>query len=308
LSKHLKFNVDKDNEGLRIDKFLATVLGADFSRTEIKKIIDQKKVLLNSHAVKPNHKVQEADIIEIEASRIKQDTDKIPPADIPLDIIFEDDYIIVINKPAGLVVHPGAGHLDDTLVNALMFYTKNLSDCNGPEKLGIVHRLDKDTSGVMVVARDNKTHRFLADQFKDHTISKVYLALVHGSIEHDEGQIDAPISRSAFNRKKMSTSGGSPRHALSRYKVITRNKQFTVVEVYPKTGRTHQIRVHMAHLGHPILGDDAYDRTNIRCAITRQALHAKRVEFLHPKTHRKRVFEASVPADMQKIIDSKELM
>ncbi len=303
MKRKLNFQVDAQGAGQRIDKFLVEQLQNDFSRSDIKKFIEQGYVYLNAHAVKAHQKVRENDSIEIVVFRQDKQTE-VPAVDIPLDIVYEDDFLCIVNKPAGMVVHPAAGHYEDTLVNALLFHSKSLSDINGLTKPGIVHRLDKDTSGLLAVAKDNKTHRFLAEQFKNHAVKKMYVAIVSGSVEYDEGIIDEPISRSPFDRKKMKVCHVSSREALTRYRVLSRCEDASVLEVFPQTGRTHQIRVHMAYLGHPILGDRQYGKNQSKYPIKRQALHAKMLGFIHPESNKFVEFTAEVPQDMQAIIKS----
>jgi len=290
-----------DIEG-RLDKCLAVKMSKDLSRADIKKLISLGNVSLNGLIVKPNHKVKSGDKITI----ILEDKIAVKgliATDIPIDIIFEDNYILVVNKPAGLVVHPAAGHVDDTLVNALSFYCKNLSDLNGPMKLGIVHRIDKDTSGLLVIAKDNKTHRDLASQFKKHTIEKTYIAIVQGNVNYDEGIIDEPLARSPFNRKKICVSHASSREAITRYRVIKRFEKLTLLEAYPQTGRTHQIRVHMTYLGYPILGDNTYNKSQgIKGLISRQALHAEKIRFKHPHSDKIVEFKVKMPNDMREVL------
>ncbi|MFH1460477.1 MAG: RluA family pseudouridine synthase [Candidatus Omnitrophota bacterium] len=303
MNKNYKFKVDLIHANQRIDKYLGECLSQDFSRSEIKKLILQKCVLLNKNTIKPHQKVKPTDIIEV----IVQDNlseKNILPVKIPVNIIYEDGYLLIINKPAGMVVHPAAGHFNDTLVNALLYYNKKLSDINGSLKLGIVHRIDKDTSGLLVIAKDNKSHRFLADEFKTHKVKKVYIAIVHGLVEHDQGQINAPIARSCFNRKKMSVQFSSPKEALTEYQVLKRSEGFSVVKLYPKTGRTHQIRVHMAHLGHPLIGDVIYGGKIINAQLNRTALHAHILGFRHPESNKFVEFEASLPQDMAQFISN----
>jgi len=302
LKKKLDFNVNEEFSGSRIDKYLQQMLQTDLSRSDIKKLIQQGAVLLNGRVIKPNSKVKNRDLIQIEISQDKENQDDISAVDMQLDVIFEDEYLLVVNKPAGVVVHPAAGHSSDTLVNALLFHTRNLSDINGAAKPGIVHRLDKDTSGVLVVAKNNQIHREIARQFKEHQVKKTYWAIVLGSMEYDEGIIDEPISRSPFDRKKMRVCHAANREAATRYKVIKRTPQISLLEIFPETGRTHQIRVHMAHLGHPVLGDAQYGRCNNKYGIKRQALHAKSLGFIHPQLKVYREFEAALPDDMRRII------
>jgi len=305
LSKKFFFTVEQDCSKQRIDKYLQDKLCSEFSRTLIKRNIQNGSILLNNKSVKPHQKIKTNDKISviIQPESLPED---VAAVDIPLSIVFEDEYILVVNKQAGIVVHPAAGHFSDTLVNALLFHTKHLSDINGPSKLGIVHRLDRDTSGLVVVAKDNKTHRNLSDQFKTHTVKKVYIAFVAGVVEHDEGIIDAPLSRNPLNRKKMAVIHSSKRNALTRYRVIKRKTDFTIVEVYPLTGRTHQIRVHLAHIGHPLLADKTYGPlTTKKAYIQRQALHAKLLSFFHPQTNKIVEFEAPLPMDMARLLDLK---
>ncbi|MFH2145722.1 MAG: RluA family pseudouridine synthase [Candidatus Omnitrophota bacterium] len=296
------FEVEKEYAGQRVDKYLQKKLILRFSRTLIKKNIENNNVLVNSLPVKPHHKLKKHDKISV--SLIQQEShNDMAPLDIPLDVVFEDDCILVINKPAGMVVHPAAGHRDDTLVNALLARTSKLSDVSGPVKLGVVHRLDKDTSGLLVVAKDNRAHEILAEQFKKHQVKKIYIALVLGRVERDEGLIDAPLSRNPFNRKKIAVVFASKRNAQTYYRVLKRNNEYSVLEVQPKTGRTHQIRVHLAYLGHSIIGDKTYGKTSPRFDIQRQALHASLLGFLHPRTSQYVEFKVALPEDMRKIAE-----
>ncbi len=297
MAKKLKFTVEKKFSKQRLDKYLGEKLALEFSRTNIKKFIKNDQIFLNGGLVKPSERVRENDeiLVNIEDPVLPE---KYPPLEMPLDIIYEDNYLMVINKPAGIVVHPALGHFSDTLVNALIAYRQKLSSVNGLARPGIVHRLDKDTSGILVVAKDNKTHINLAKQFKQHTIKRVYIGVVAGRMEYDEGIIDAPISRSPFNRKKMAVLSSFSRGATTQYRVIKRSEKISVLEIYPQTGRTHQIRVHLAHIGHPVIGDKCYGRGNKSSRISRQALHAKGLGFIHPVTNKFMSFEASLPPDM----------
>ena len=302
MKKEIKIKIEKDIAGQRIDKYLGGKFTPDFSRNMLKNFIHNSQIQVNGLVIKPHYILKENDKIEIlltEADLTKEDTTDIQAVEIPLDLIYEDQYLLVVNKPAGLVVHPAPGHYEDTLVNALLFYTKELSQIGGSSKPGIVHRLDKDTSGVVVVARDDRTHRILASQFKQHKVKKIYIAIVHGIVEFDEGVIDEPIARSPLNRKKMIIAYHSAARASETYyRVLCRKSNYTVVEAHPKTGRTHQIRVHMAHLGHPLLGDLLYSKTARRNEISRQALHAKSISFTHPHTNQTMEFESPIPQDI----------
>jgi len=220
---------------------------------------------------------------------------KLEAENIPLDIIYEDKDILVINKPRGLTVHPGAGNRSGTLVNALLHHCRDLSGIGGVERPGIVHRLDKDTSGILLVAKNDKAHQVLSAQFKDRTIQKTYLAIVKGNPKKDEGTIAEPIGRHPVNRKKMAVSHKG-REAVTHYKVLKRFKEYSLVELKPKTGRTHQLRVHLAHIGHSILGDPVYGKGNA------QLLHAYKIKFTHPRTEKELEFEAKLPDDMLKLI------
>ena len=298
----LEIKVDKGSPEIRLDKYVQERLSDTFSRSQIKKLIEEGLIKVNSLRVKAHHRIKPDDKIEITPREFSSADHLIKPAEIALDIIYEDEDILVVNKPAGLVVHPAAGHFDDTLVNALLFHTRELSDVNGEGKPGIVHRIDKDTSGLLVIAKNNSAHRSLANQFKQHKVVKVYLAVVRGVVEHDEGLIDASITRSPFDRKKMTVMEGAARNAVTRFKVMSRREKYTVVEAYPQTGRTHQIRVHFAHIGHPLLGDTAYGRGFCFPGVKRQLLHAYRLKFTHPAAKKTVEFEAPIPDDMRNFI------
>ncbi len=277
----------------RIDVFLKSQ-ESGLSRESIKGFILDGAVLVNNNTVKPHYKLKVNDQILW----------KIPPAkesglikeDIPLDIIYEDKDVIVINKPCGMVVHPGAGNKIHTLVNALLFYTSELSSLS-QDRPGIVHRLDKDTSGVMVVAKNNAAHLALSKQFKKHTIERRYIALVEGKVEFDEGVIDVPIRRHSVDRKKMSVSfSDEAKSACTNYKVIKRYPAYTALQLFPQTGRTHQLRVHLNYLGHPILGDMTYGRKK---NFMRLALHAADLGFEHPTSGKFMKFSVALPLEMK---------
>jgi len=260
-----------------------------FSRTFIQKLILNGKVALAGLSIKPNYKVKAGDEFLITLEDEKADY---PQAeDIALDIVYQDQDIAVINKPAGLVVHPAPGNYEHTLASALLYHFKKLSDIN-PQRPGIVHRLDKDTSGLLVVARNNSAHLDLARQFAEHTIKRKYVAIVKGKMEFDEQVIELPIGRHPYKRKNMSVGfGKNTKYAKTYYRTLKRTDEFSLLELEPFTGRTHQLRVHLAFLGHPILGDNKYGKNN---QFSRLALHAKEIGFIHPRT--KKFMEFTSPA------------
>jgi len=289
---------EKEDEGKRIDVFLAAEL--DYTRSYIKKLIVDGLVFVNGKTVKPSYKVKENDEVVVnipEAEKID-----VLPENIPLDILYEDDDIIVINKPQGMVVHPAPGNYSGTLVNALLYHCKNLSGINGILRPGIVHRLDKDTSGVMVVAKNDKAHISLSNQIKERSVFKKYVAIVEGVIKDEEGKIEAPIGRHPVDRKKMAVIEDG-RYALTLYKVLERFKENTLVEAVIKTGRTHQIRVHMAYIGHPIVGDHVYGFKRQKFKLEGQALHSSVLGFMHPTKGVYMEFEAPLPEYFKKLIE-----
>jgi len=292
----INFKVDQDSAQLRIDVFLAKHL-KDHSRTSLKNLIIEGSVLVNRRKIKPHYYLKLNDEIDVDIPAKREFT---PSAqNIPLEVIYEDEDVIVVNKPEGIVVHPGAGNKQSTLVNALLYHTKELSDIN-PERPGIVHRLDKETSGIMVVAKNNYTHLELVRQFKDHSIKRRYIALVRGRVEFKEGVIDLPISRHPLKRKSMTISFfPNSRQAQTFYKTIKHFDKFTLLELIPKTGRTHQLRVHLAYLKHPILGDSKYGDKK---EFPRLALHAKDLGFFHPRKEKFLEFSSSLPKEMQSAI------
>jgi len=289
---------EKEDEGKRIDVFLAAEL--DYTRSYIKKLIVDGLVFVNGKTVKPSYKVKENDEVVVnipEAEKID-----VLPENIPLDILYEDDDIIVINKPQGMVVHPAPGNYSGTLVNALLYHCKNLSGINGILRPGIVHRLDKDTSGVMVIAKNDKAHISLSNQIKERSVFKKYVAIVEGVIKDEEGKIEAPIGRHPVDRKKMAVIGDG-RYALTLYKVLERFKENTLVEAVIKTGRTHQIRVHMAYIGHPVVGDPVYGFKKQKFKLEGQALHSRVLGFMHPTKGVYMEFEAPLPEYFVRLIE-----
>lgn len=285
----------------RVDHYLVKVLPKNkVSRTYLKKLINSGDVLLNGKAVKPHHLLNPGDIIAVKLTAPPSEKGPLPEK-IALDILYEDEDIIVVNKPAGMVVHPGAGVYDGTLVNALMYYSKVLSSAGGKFRPGIVHRIDKGTSGLLIVAKNDAAHRELAGQFKERKVKRTYLALVNGIVELDNGKVELPIGRHPRNPKKMAVAFSKSKAAFTNFRVLRRLKDYTLLEINPDTGRTHQIRVHMAYLDHALLGDVQYGKPDSR--IERQALHAGKIKFSHPGTGKPMEFEVPVPEDMRKLID-----
>lgn len=290
--------VNSQSQGQRLDLYLAEALTSVFSRSQLKKMILDEQVKVNGAMAQPHQRVKSGDSVTVEWGDRNDDFTR--AEDIPIDILFEDADIVVVNKPAGMVVHPAHGNLNHTLVNALLYHVKGLSSAAGSVRPGIVHRLDKDTSGVMVVAKNERVHGMLAKQFKNHTIEKVYLAVVHGVVQHDEGVCEEPVGRAFLNRKKVIIRPAGGKDAITFFKVLRRFREATLVEVYPKTGRTHQIRVHMAHLNHTIIGDALYGMASE--LIGRQALHARSLTLTHPITKERVCFEAEIPQDIQSLL------
>ena len=314
----LNFTVAAEEAGKRLDAFLAEKIN-DFSRSRLQKIIADGDCLVNENAVKSSYKTQTGDEIEIELSDAP--VADFQPEDIPLEIVHEDEFLAVINKPAGMVVHPGAGISSGTLANAVAFHFYKNENLASPDSLlptnprvGIVHRLDKDTSGLIVVAKDEKTLEKLAEQFRERTIYKLYVALVHGAVEENKGEISQPIAREKHNRTKMAVRRHG-RHALSLWKVRERFEKFTLLNVEIKTGRTHQIRVHLMAINHPVVGDETYnsgrDKTissieirNSVAKLGRFFLHAAKLGFTHPTTGERLNFSAPLPDELDNLLEN----
>jgi len=294
--------VEELHNGLRIDVFLAELLVDRFSRSKIKKMIEDGFITVSGRNITPHYKIKSQETINISIGESAEVA--LRAQDIPIKILHEDEDLIVVNKPAGLVVHPAHGNPEGTLVNALLFHVKKLSQGGGPVRPGIVHRLDKDTSGILVVAKNDQAHRFLALQFKNHTIERTYNAVVQGLVQHEEGICEEPVGRAFLNRKKIIIRPTGGKDAKTLFKVVKRFKKATLLEVYPKTGRTHQIRVHMAFLGHPVLGDVLYGIQSPW--IGRQALHARILGFKHPSSREMMRFDAEIPSDMRHLISHLE--
>ena len=280
--ENLQFKIDEEHKGKRLDVFLVAAVEDPPSRTVIKRLIDTGKVLVNGKSAKANYRVLLDDEVKIEMDLTQEVDAKIQPENIPLDIFYQDEDVIIINKPVGMMVHPATGCYSGTLTNALLYHFQNLSDVNGAIRPGIVHRLDRETSGLILVAKNNKAHTYIAKQFEKHTIYKKYVALVKGAIAFDQGEINAPIrDHPRFFDLKQVAFDGEGREAVTYYEVLKRYDDKTLVALFPQTGRTHQLRVHLRHLGHPILGDDKYGRKE---SFERLALHAQILGFKHPAT------------------------
>ena len=285
----------EQNEGVRIDKYLAEK--TEISRENITKMIKDDFIFVNNKKVKNSYKVELNDLIEIKEGYIKPITVKAKKME--LDIVYEDEYLMVINKPSGLVVHPGNGNYDNTLVNGLMYYTNNLSDIGEEFRPGIVNRLDKDTSGLMLVAKDNKTHELLSDDFKNKRIYREYIALVDGVIQTQKATIDAPIKRSKDNFEKMAVASGGKK-AITHLEVLKKYPKNTLIKLVLETGRTHQIRVHLAYIGYPIHNDPVYN--NKKSDEFGQFLHSRYIKFIHPITNKVLEFEEDVPKEFSRYL------
>lgn len=294
---HIHLTIQQESG--RLDKVLAEQL-PDYTRSQIQYWVKNNHVQVNAHPVKANYKVKPGDEIQITVP--EPEVLDLIPEDIPLDIVFEDSDVVVINKPQGMVVHPSAGHASGTLVNALLFHIKDLSSINDVVRPGIVHRIDKDTSGLLMVAKNNLAHEALAKQLKDKTSLRKYVALVHGHIPHEKGRIDAPIGRSHNDRKKQAVIDGG-KEAVTHFQVLERFSEYTFIELELETGRTHQIRVHMHYIGYPVAGDPLYGpKKTLRG--NGQFLHAKLLGFTHPTTQANMVFEAPLPAIFEETLQT----
>ncbi len=288
------FTIEEEDKE-RIDVYLHEELEA-FSRSYIQKLIKDGNVKVNGELVKSNYRLSCGDVVTVSAPEIREPD--IEPEDIPLDILYEDEDVIVVNKPKGMVVHPAPGHDSGTLVNALLYHCGDeLSGINGVMRPGIVHRIDKDTTGSLLVAKNDMAHRNLAGQLAAHSIHRAYEAIVHGNLKDDQGTIEAPIGRSQTDRKKMAVNVKHAREAVTHYQVLRRFGNYTYVRCELETGRTHQIRVHMASIGHPVLGDPVYGPKNCPFpGLQGQTLHARTIGFIHPRTGAYMEFEAPLPA------------
>lgn len=296
-----KYIVEKEEKGKRLDSYIANKR-EKITRTFAEKLIKNGEILVNNKKQKVAYKINEGDIITIEKQEAKDI--KLKAQNIPVDIIYEDDDIIVVNKPKGMVVHPANGNPDGTLVNAIMAICKDsLSGIGGEIRPGIVHRLDKDTSGLLIIAKNDEAHVNVSEQIKNHEVKKTYIALVRGIIKENEATIDMPIGRSTSDRKKMAVNKKG-KNAITHIKVLKRYDKYTLVEVNIETGRTHQIRVHLSYIGYPIIGDATYSNGKNEFNVQGQCLHAKKLEFVHPITGKKMELEAPLPQYFQEIINT----
>lgn len=301
LAESYRFQVSKSQENKRLDVYLAEIL-PQMSRTYIQKGIKSGWIMVDNKQIKTNYKIKRGDLINIEVPVPKKQS-ALKPEKIPLDILYEDQDIIIINKKRGMIVYPAPGNLSGTVANALLNHTKNLSCLGGSNRPGIVHRLDKDTSGLLIVAKNDLVHRNLAEQLKKRKVKKTYLALVFGTVEENSGIIDAPIGRNPVNRTKMTVTTQNSRNAKTYFKVIERFSGYTLLEIEIETGRTHQIRVHMEFIDHPLVGDPVYGNRSNPFAIKGQALHAYKLGFKHPKTCEYIEFKAPLPKDISIILN-----
>lgn len=287
------FQVTSEQDGERLDKLLSMIY-PDFSRSFFQKLIKENSIKVNEKIQKANYKVQTDDMISILIPDAVETS--IEPENIPLDILYEDDDVLVVNKPKGMVVHPSAGHYSGTLVNAIMYHCKDsLSGINGEIRPGIVHRIDMDTTGSLIVCKNDESHVAIAEQIKEHSCNRIYVGIVCGNVKEDEGTIDAPIGRHPVDRKKMAINEKNGKPAVTHYKVLKRFGKYTYMQFKLETGRTHQIRVHMASIGHPLLGDELYSKNCPFKHLQGQTLHARTIGFIHPRTREYMEFSAPLP-------------
>lgn len=300
------FTVSAENTGERTDKLLSVFIG-NLSRSSAAALCDSGAVIVNGRTVGKNYKVKEGDIIFVTVPEPKEYEAK--AENIPLDIIYEDNDLLVVNKPKGMVVHPAPGNYDGTLVNALLYHCReSLSGINGVLRPGIVHRIDKDTSGLLIVAKNDKAHLGLAEQIKEHSFSREYEAVVYGNLKEPFGTVDAPIGRHKTDRKKMCVTASNSKNAVTHYSLIDYNNGFSHVALKLETGRTHQIRVHMAYIGHPVAGDPVYGPSKVIESLHGQCLHAKKIGFLHPITGEYLFFDSPLPDYFRDFLSKYEIL
>jgi 23S rRNA pseudouridine1911/1915/1917 synthase len=293
--------ITEEMAGQRLDKAIAGI-EPDWSRMRVQEWISNSRVLVNGKVKKESYRVKVGEKVEIDIPEVIDS--EILPENIPLDICYEDEDVLVVNKPRGMVVHPAPGHYSGTLVNALLYHCKqDLSGIGGVARPGIVHRIDKDTSGLLMVAKNDLTHHSLVEQLKEHTITRMYLAVVHGVIRHERGLIEAPIGRDPKDRKRMAIEHRNGKHAITHFTVLERFSKSTYVECKLETGRTHQIRVHMKSIGHPLIGDPIYGPAKNKYGFTGQALHAEVLGFTHPRTGKRIELKAKPPMDFTQLMN-----
>lgn len=292
-------NVEETDSGIRLDKWLASKKETDMTRTAVQNLIESGGVLVNGKTVSKNYKQKSGDVIEVTIpDPVELDA---KPEDIPLDIVYEDESLLVVNKPKGMVVHPAPGNYSGTMVNALMYHCKGrLSGINGVIRPGIVHRIDKNTSGLLIVAKTDTAHNFLAEQIKEHSFTREYELVAEGRFRETEGTVNAPIGRNPDNRKKMCVIYTNSKNAVTHYSVIEQFEKYAHLKCRLETGRTHQIRVHMSYIGHPVLGDDVYGKPFK--GIDGQCLHAKKIGFIHPVSHEYMEFDSELPEYFKEIL------
>lgn len=295
--EYLKIKGDESLD--RLDVFLADEL-EDISRTKIQKMIKAGEVKVNGKKEKSSYPIQSEDIIEVNI--IEEKEPEIKPENLNLDIVYEDNHIAIVNKPKDMVVHPASGHYSETLVNGLLYQLDKLSDLNGEIRPGIVHRLDKGTSGLLIIAKDNKSHEYLSKQFKERTVKREYIALVHGEISKEKDTIIAPIGRHPVRRQKMAVVEDG-REAISHYEVLERFENYTLIKVNLETGRTHQIRVHLNHINYPIVGDPVYSSGKNEFGLEEQFLHARKLSFIHPETKEVVSFSGELSEDNKLVLE-----
>lgn len=295
------FEVEAEQEGERLDKFLS-IIYPEFSRAFFQKLIKSKQVFVNETPQKASYCVKIDDIVTVEIPDAVETT--IEPENIPLDILYEDDDVLIVNKPKGMVVHPSAGHYSGTLVNAIMYHCKDtLSGINGEIRPGIVHRIDMDTTGSLIVCKNDEAHVNIAQQIKEHSVNRIYVGIVCGNVKEDSGTVEGAIGRHPIERKKMAINEKNGKPAITHYKVLERFKNYTYMQFKLETGRTHQIRVHMASIGHPLLGDTLYSSGRLPFKhLQGQCLHAKTIGFIHPKTGEYMEYSAPLPEYFEKLL------
>ncbi|OIJ13237.1 pseudouridine synthase [Anaerobacillus alkalilacustris] len=299
--EHFEWIIEEAAQNERLDKWISSQDNA-WSRTQVQQWMKEGNLIVNGKNIKSNYKCQKGDKVSLEVPE-PQILD-VEPEEMNLDIVYEDQHLLVVNKPRGMVVHPAPGHLTGTLVNGLMAHCKDLSGINGVLRPGIVHRIDKDTSGLLMVAKNDKAHESLVNQLKDKTTTRIYKAITHGVIAHDHGTIDAPIGRDKQDRQSMTVTDENSKEAVTHFTVLERLKEFSLIECKLETGRTHQIRVHLKYIGYPLAGDPKYGppRT-LKLPINGQALHAAVLGFTHPVTNERLTFERDVPEDFQHLLN-----